>query len=268
MDTIPTGINNNYAYAGMLVDGAPISSSAPASYHGADITAIQINDINWWRDTAFRVGQAGGMSAAAWANMQSNLPTGFIQTSLLLDTAEITVTASEGGLVSLVGGLMLETPPWADTHSEELLIGFDVTVMAKPFDDYDFIGWQNKDGDFVSFDLNFTFEVTEDVILYAIFKQQDLLPDPDTDPGNDPDNDPGDAPDADPTLPDLEEDYRKEEEYDPPPPDDDGHNPTVPGPGPEPSDPDPDSDHNSDYRKEEEFEPDSGSSTESQAERE
>ena len=55
----------------------------------------------------------------------------------------------------------------------EYVDGDEVTLTATPFDGYEFFMWRDKYGNAVSFDANYTFTVTSDVELTAVFKEDD-----------------------------------------------------------------------------------------------
>jgi uncharacterized repeat protein (TIGR02543 family) len=153
-----------------------------ATKDGANVTSTQWSNAAWWARAATPAPAGPAFSLTnpnpsiytgwIWAKHPPHLlaTTHAIPASFLLDTAEITVTATHGGEVSLMGGFMFFPAPWEQTHVEEMLTGFEVTVFAQALDGYVFIGWMDDEGEIVSTDPEFTFTAEEDITLYALFE--------------------------------------------------------------------------------------------------
>jgi len=84
-------------------------------------------------------------------------------------TSDLTLTAEIYKLCSVYA----TTENGFISGAGEYVDGDEVTLTATHFDGYEFFMWRDKYGNAVSFDANYTFTVTSDVELTAVFKEDD-----------------------------------------------------------------------------------------------
>ncbi|MCL2578287.1 MAG: YDG domain-containing protein [Defluviitaleaceae bacterium] len=104
---------NNFAREDMTVLGVqPVTTEVAHNMrNGECITDTQWNDIDWWRDIAFRVGETNGLTEAQWVVMQGFLA-GHVLNNELLDSASDSIDTMMATLeLCIPPDLILEGEP-------------------------------------------------------------------------------------------------------------------------------------------------------------
>jgi len=169
---------DNYANNAMTVNGSMVTSGDNDTASGINGAGIAIGDVKvqtWWSGASpngpgFQFGTTD-TAPWKWDSTQSMpilywqtggypgvVPTGFGLLIQLPQTATLTLAATEGGTAVHDG-------KFGDTF----LVDDTVTIAATPDAGYVFAEWRDENGEAVSTDAEYSFEITGDMTLTAVF---------------------------------------------------------------------------------------------------
>jgi len=141
------------------------NNKGAAGLDGADVTTADLSDQSWWSNSPL----TWDFSVWNWENgylPYLNTSNKFSISSLsmntirmfLSQTATLTLGKSGSGAASHDG-----------KYGDTFLVGDTVTITATPEADYVFVEWQDEIGEVMSTDAEYSFEITEDMTLTAVF---------------------------------------------------------------------------------------------------
>jgi len=158
-----SAVTNCYANSAMTVVNNIVSDGGN---NGTGVGSTAISDQSWWSTTPltwdftnawhWESGYLPYLNDSHKISISSlNLNT---TRMLLPQTATLTLCTSGNGAASHDG-----------EYGDTFLIGTEVTITATPDAGYVFVEWQDETGEAVSTDAEYSFEITGDVTLTAVF---------------------------------------------------------------------------------------------------
>jgi len=215
-------LTNNYANNAMWVNNVTVNDDGN---NGTGVGSNAISNQSWWTNSS-NWSTVWDFTVWNWDNGNSHLP--YLNAShmisisslslnatrmLMLQTATLTLDTSGSGVASHDG-----------KYGDTFLVGDTVTITATPEADYMFVEWQDEIGEVMSTDAEYSFEITEDMTLTAVFMPAEETQEQGDNPADTPDSE--DEPE--------QQDEQKQDEQHQDADTDDGDNTDV-APEPEPA---------------------------------